>query len=525
MKKNKLGWLLAVPALFGFGMTSCQSNDIADEYIETEGELVEVSLTAVLPEVDTRATLEPNGEKRKFSWESIDLIHVVNADNGAYLGKLGVQNISQSGTSCDFSGQITIPKNATDLHFNFYYLGTEGTIEKNGSSLADMAVSFTEQDGSIASMIKHDILTGKGAYASSAAARKSLGTIKFNRYFAAGYFILKYEDTALDINNIDVMITPEAGSMYTDATLNFQNQTFAKSAGENPSIKVCVTSDEEKRVNNAFFVNFVPTESMQMKFTCTTKEGQSFVGTTKSAWKIGNADYFTKNTAGDPIEIVMKHADGRDDELSLGVAYWSNDGTGMNGYGSDDYTWNNGKLPLTFNINNAAKREGYKFVSWNTQPDGTGDTYYPFNWENVPEGGKTSFIYTKEDYVRDGMAQKETKIVKNLYAQWEKATFDYKISFELGDGVSGTKPADKTGTVNVGETVNVDLPGTGDEGFDLKKEGFDFVGWTVKDGDGTKVSDPYEVGENNKEVILVPKWEAKPSGGIVTAPGSYGDEL
>lgn len=509
MKKNKLGWLLAVPALFGFGMTSCQSNDIADEYIETEGELVEVSLTAVMPEADTRATLEPNGEKRKFSWESIDLIHVVNADNGTYLGKLGVKDISTDGTSCQFNGSITIPKNATNLHFNYYYLGSEGTIEKNGSSLADMAVSFTEQDGSIASMVKHDILTGKGAYETSAAARKSLGTIKFTRYFAAGYFILKYENTVLDINGIDVVITPEAGTMYTDATLNFQNQNFAKSADENPSIKVQVTSDEEKRDKNAFFVNFVPTENLQLKFTCTTKDGQSFVGTTKSAWKIGSADYFTKNTAGNPIEIVMRHTDGRDDERDYTLTYNSNFDTNV---AIPDVVRGTVSAEIAVKDYTAVGSEDNRLPL---------RTYYSFTgWAKTSEG---DVEYTSSDKIT--FAWNDENKTVNLYAKWQWSK--YLIKFEKNDDTEkGDLPKNIDGNVTDGQNPSVSLPKEGDDDFKLSKDGYEFVGWKVKGTDDNNiVSNPYTVTETNPEVTLVPVWKVKQSGGTVTAPVAPGDEL
>lgn len=507
MKKNKLGWLLAVPALFGFGMTSCQSNDIADEYIETEGELVEVSLTAVMPEADTRATLAPDNQDKKvmkFKWESTDKIQVVNAANGKYLGELGVKNISSTGASCQFSGGINIP-DGENLSFNFYYLGTEGAFTKTKNVVDAHSVTFAMQDGSINGMRANDILTGNGTYKNTATATNSLGTIVFERYFSAGYFTLKYDGTTLNVKDTDVTITAAEGTLYPGATLNAMSKSFTPNTEEGKMV-VNVKNDD---IAEAFYLNIVPANGLKMKFSCTVN-GEYFEGTTKNAWNIPTSKYYTNvDNSGGPVVIEMRHTDGRDDERDYTLTYNSNfgenvaisdvvKGTVSAEIAVKDYTAvgsDNNKLPV---------RTYYSFTGWAKTSDG--DVEYT-------SSDKITFAWNDEN-----------KTV-NLYAKWQWSK--YLIKFEKNDDTEkGDLPKDIDGTVAEGNNPSVSLPKEGDDDFKLSKDGYEFVGWKVKGTDDNNiVSNPYTVTETNPEVTLVPVWKVKKSGVTGIAPGATGSDL
>lgn len=59
MKKGIIGWLMALSAVSGLGLSSCQSDEPAMP--TSERGTFEVSLTAALPDDATRASLTPNG--------------------------------------------------------------------------------------------------------------------------------------------------------------------------------------------------------------------------------------------------------------------------------------------------------------------------------------------------------------------------------------------------------------------------------------------------------------------------------
>ncbi len=136
-------------------------------------------------------------------------------------------------------------------------------------------------------------------------------------------------------------------------------------------------------------------------------------------------------------------------------------------------------------------REGYTFVAWNTQPDGSGISY--------SAGSK----YTEEGDV-------------TLYAQWSK---DYVITFDANGG-QGTPD-----TIYKSAGKSVTLPNT-----EPVREGYGFLYWnTEPDGSGTIYTILSEYSDDS-DVVLYAQWEGRyliqfdANGGENTPPSSIKSE-
>lgn len=120
-----------------------------------------------------------------------------------------------------------------------------------------------------------------------------------------------------------------------------------------------------------------------------------------------------------------------------------------------------------------AEREGYRFMGWNTQRDGSGEDYAVGD----------SYNYGSENIV--------------LYAQWAPVL---KVSYDGNGSLSGTVPSDDTEYL-AGDDVTLMNQGN------LEREGYRFVGWnTQADGLGTsyKAGDIFTLSENT---TLYAEWE------------------
>ncbi len=184
MNKKVIGFLLAVPALMGFGLTSC-SDEESIAGATGQDKLVEVNVTASLADM-TRASLTPDKNIIKFEWEVDDEITVVNAGNGKFLGTLKVSKLHSDHRVCDFKGSAAIP--AGKVNLNFYYLGKDQKPSfAQDLTVNDYPVDFSNQDGT-ASFSANDILISTGEY--NDVQDGDLGMVNFNRNFAYGRVIL-----------------------------------------------------------------------------------------------------------------------------------------------------------------------------------------------------------------------------------------------------------------------------------------------------------------------------------------------
>ena len=126
-------------------------------------------------------------------------------------------------------------------------------------------------------------------------------------------------------------------------------------------------------------------------------------------------------------------------------------------------------------MENSFTREGYVFVEWNREPDGSGTTYQD---------------------------QELTSLYENitLYAQWEKAT--YMLTFDANGG-EGSMPAQKF-EYGVSQSINTNL---------FTRDGYVFYGWnTASNGNGTSYTDQQEI-TLTQDITLYAQWKLYASSG------------
>lgn len=457
MNKKVIGFLLAVPALMGLGLTSCSDESSIADKVTAQEKLVNVTLTAQISN-QTRASFDPDKAVLKFSWELDDEIQVVNAANGKFLGKLTVSEVRKDPRVCSFKGNLTIPTGKVKL--NFFYLGKEGKASfGDGLIVNDYPVDFSAQNGK-ANFAENDILISTGEFEN--VENGNLGMINFDRDFAYGRFILKYNGEEVDLNGKSVTISANTGKLYNKASLNFQNAAYAFEEGN-----ITVTPS-----TNDFYVSFFPTEAVNLKFVIEDFDG------TKGNNLLANT-YYTANTDGDPIVVEMRHSDGADDEQAFKLIYDPNytPTSDLN----KEYTKNRvGSADFTVQTYDLFTREGYEIVGWNTEANGNGTAY----------AAGATLTMTFPD------------LEQTLYAQWEKKTYAYTLIFT---DVNGTEKGRKIFNGESPMTVNVvEYEDEAATAF-RTSEGFD--GWALRPNT-TVLVDDVEFDVDHKTVTVCPRyWE------------------
>lgn len=468
MNKKVIGFLLAIPSLMGFGLTSCSDEASLAVNEPSQDKLVNVTVTASLADL-TRASLTPENDKIKFEWDINDKITVVNADNGKYLGTLTVNEIQASDHRvCKFSGSAEIP--AGEVNLNFFYLGKDkkATI-KNDLTIEDYSVDFSQQNGSAASFSANDVLISTGKFTN--VQDGNLGIINFDRNFAYGRFILKYNGDEIALAGKTVTISANSGNLYNKATLNFQTASYTKEEG---SIVVTPTT-------NDFYVSFPETKGVNLKF-----EIEEFNGTKME--KLIADTYYIRNANGDPIVVEMRHSDGSDDPRDFKLIYKSNYSEGP---ADAEYSWK-AVSPYSYTVKTYEKafegkatdltREGYEFIGWAEQaePDVNSKLYQA--------GDPYTVTYPNHT-------------IGTLYAQWEQTEFDYTLVFQDKNGTTlDSQPIKgaKNEKVIVG---NYDDTAAGKLSTEKK-----FKGWALKDAANDVVT-TVDFDETHATVIVVPVFD------------------
>ncbi len=449
MNKKVIGFLLAIPALMGFGLTSCSDEASLAVNEPSQEKLVDVTVTASLADL-TRASLNPDKNIIKFAWDLNDEITVVNAENGKYLGKLTVSKIQESDHRvCEFAGQAAIPTGKVKL--NFFYLGTEGKATYGeGRVVNPYTVDFENQDGT-SKFAENDILISTKELNNVQGG--NLGMINFNREFAYGRFILKYNDEVVDLAGKTVTICANTGKLYNKATLNFQTASYSYEEGA-----IAVTPS-----SNDFYVSFPATDAVNLKFVINDFDG------TKGESLVADT-YYTADDEGNPIVVEMRHTDGSDDKHTFMLTYDSNyEGSTE----TKSFTWE-AVSPYAYTVKgyDLFTREGYVITSWNTQADGKGEKYE----------ADSKYTVTYPDHT-----------TATLYAQWEKSTIDYKVTLKYEDGT--TKDIEAPSTE---DTQKVDLPAAPD------KDGYDFTGWKEEGTEEPVAKNEWNLTKEKPQVTLVP---------------------
>lgn len=189
-------------------------------------------------------------------------------------------------------------------------------------------------------------------------------------------------------------------------------------------------------------------------------------GFTFQNWYIaGNAGAETKVESSTTVEYAGDHTlTAKWTPITYTFKFHPNDGTGN----MDDFVCKYGKK---YNLpKNTFARSGYKFVSWNTNAEGTGTEY------------------TNEQLIEDLVEDDGTII--NLYAQWSANV--YTVTFDPNKG--NTSPTSKQ--VIYGSTYG-ELP-------EATKTGYTFNGWYLN---GQKIESTTTV-TTAEDHTLTAKWTA-----------------
>lgn len=293
MKYNLKSISMALAAMFGMTLASCQNEDAQLNIDNAEGQKEYITVEAILDD-DTRATLTQNQDVLKLAWAVDDKIEVVNASTGKHLGTLSVSEvIANNSKRCKFSGSIDFVSEETTL--NLFYLSGK-TMGLEGKTPTDLSVSFAEQNGTANSFNDFNIMIGKKEnYVSGQGGQ--IDGVKFERHFAYGYFILKCDNEYLDVTDVPITISANTGTLHNVAALKFKEAEYKETEGD---IKVTKTVAGSGEYANAFFVNFFPTSAVNLKFSCDVN-GNHFEGTKGSELLVNT--FYSNNGA--PIVVEM----------------------------------------------------------------------------------------------------------------------------------------------------------------------------------------------------------------------------
>lgn len=461
MKKNLFGWMVAVSALFGMGLASCQSDDnlVIEERMGYKK--IHVSLTASIGGEETRATLTPEGSILKFAWEKGDAIEVINAADGEWLGKLHVTKVQEDVRECIFDGDISAPNGGCAL--NFYYLGKKGVCDaskENKYMPSPLMVDFSTQTGTAEELYDYDILIAQKSYESGV--NGNLGKVDFGRYFSFGRFVLQIDGENLNIAGVPVTISANTGNLYSKSSLSFQSGKFKHEAGT-----ITVTSSSEN-----FYVNLIPSEAVNLKFTCKVGD-DNFEGTIGD--KLKQAFFYSNN--GEPIVVEMKTV------RNYGIRYHSNFDT--------DQTYEDfrtGVIPdegasfvlkETYGETGLPERQGYTFKGWGATDDaGVND---------VESKGTTVEIF-----------ENSYGVIHDYYAVWEKNDIEYTIRYNTGN--TGTIAEQTVSSKN--DEVTIEL----NNGSTLSNPGYEFIGWSNQEN-ATEGQLTWTLTKENPSVELYPVWK------------------
>lgn len=488
MNKKIIGLLLAIPALMGFGLTSCSDEESMAIKETAQERLVDVTLTASLTN-STRASFDPEGNIIKFKWEKDDIVNVVNKATGKWLGKLTVSKVLSDPRTCIFAGQIMIAPGDIDL--NFYYLGKEGSPEFNSDlTVKPYVVDFSNQDGN-ANFAKDDVLIATAHYADASDGK--LGTLDFSRDFAYGRFILKHNGEEVDLTGKTVTISANTGKLYNKTSLDFKNAEYSYEEG---SINITPSS-------NSFYVSLFKSEAVNLKFTVDMGNNTIFEGTIGR--QLDANMYYTENEAGDPTIVEVKNTDGSDDPKIFMIHY--------NLYDGDQGKWVSKQVEESIAADNyemTIKNIDEVFTDYEYDKDIRTLAHWSTNYNNSGQilNAGDSYTFDFNDATTGTIKNKADgtpRIYIQLYAQ-----INYTYKFELDEDVEvvGLDTNDVVYTSNstiswyyfakLGVKV-------------INKDGYSYIGWKDKETNEALnlENNWYKVlwSQKKAKVTLVPIWQ------------------
>ncbi len=492
MANKFFGTKLFAAALTTFALASCQSESTLLEPTANNLRDVELTVTVSKGEMPTRTNLNLSEDQKNLlvTWNKDEIIQVSEPD-GTYAGYLTVTELLDNGKKALFKGTIrTIDEDGTHK-FTFAALGDGVEYSaKRGYAMDDMVYDFSSQVNSgVTALAKNDLLIADGDVEIKGG-KASFNDLLMKRQFAFGRFTLLYNDQPLQFDaNTVVYVNTENNDIKTGATLE-----FPKTITPAGNSSIALTTSK-----NDFYVTFVPGSSeSKIKFNVTINdvlyEGYS------NTYLIEANDFYRKAqglTYGEALPINVRKTDGSDDEHDFNLTYNQN-------FGPKD-TWTDTQKGVGFTytytlsdydkIFNDKTNEGYTFVGWTVNPDGTGDVLLPNATLPVtyPDGNAT------------------------VYAKWEKTVYEYTLNWETADGDpinTQTKETDEDPYKWAVENKQAEQEAP---------EGYEFAGWADKAVDPNTPVVEVKFTKDRREITVVPVYTEKDYNWTVTWKNGYDD--
>lgn len=574
MAKNYFGTKLLATALATFALASCQSESTLLEPVA--GNYRDVVLKGTVSKGDiTRTDLNLSSDQKKLllTWNLGDKIHVSEQD-GKYVGHLLVTGFAdEEHTLAKFEGKVRMLDNDGTQTLSFAYLG-KGVDYKatQGRAMTSHVYDFVSQaNAGVNALAANDLLLADGDVEVKKG-EATFTTLSMKRQFAYGRFTLLYNDEPLQFDeNTVVTINTDANDIKTGATVEFP-KTISP-AGES-SISLATSK-------NDFYVTFVPGSSeSKIKFNVTIN-GDIYEGYSNT-YLIEKNDFYRKANGlevAEALPINVRKTDGSDDEHNFALTYNAN-------YGSKD-TWTDNQsgvgLSYTFTLGDYSNifdetNEGYTFVGWTLNADGSGDVLVPnatlsvvypdgnatvyakweeteYTWNvtwkdgytenplktetykgtnNYDISGKYPADPTREGYKFTGWAPQVSKLTKDqleveIVAQWKKNVVDYKLTYHQNLNSSTLTIDDTPDPATTADSYDFDVAEYDALGpvWTSTHGGYVFTGWNTKaDGTGTT----YAPGSKFNRTVdqptgnLYAQWKKEASGGVIVAPGAGGSD-
>lgn len=258
--------LIFLMALF---IASCDSEE--EELKITSGSSVTLTITASLPST-TRTTVAESAGSIQCTWESADVLYLVNPATGAVLGSLS--NQSGEVINAEFTGTIN---NLTTGNYAVYYMGHGKTLSTGAT--AD-SVNISSQSGTLNSLSAYDVMYGSCQITVSGSEYFfNAGNVTMQKLYAFSHFALSTGATGI------TKITLSGTRVISSAKLALSSAIFTNQVEGVITINNPTSSGE-------FYVALIPITGIIPIFNAFKSSGNTFYYGSLASSNISAGDYY-----------------------------------------------------------------------------------------------------------------------------------------------------------------------------------------------------------------------------------------
>lgn len=508
MKFHKISYMLAIPALM---LASCSNlnEDVPLEESSEGGTLVQMIVSATRDnDFLTRSELTHDEEANKLSakWTEGDKLLVTNKE-GTKLGYLDLKEGYAGQSKAVFEGNVIINdvEDGGTVDLNYYYLGTATDPQSDVENKGTYEHDYSTQNGTLKYLSDYDILSVEKTV-KVVDGKSYIDNIDFKRRVSFARFNLNFPE---GVSADSYSITVSGDEMRNKASISLTNN-FSTTKGD-----VVVNTN-----SNNFYMTFLPTENAADFVFTTIVGGKEYRGTINIDKPVPQGIFFCRkneNTGVFGINVEMQEAKQYrvfyhikitdiDESDKDGVRICTSLPDIVSGAEAASYrvlNFTGPRLDLNEDIKNEANfTDGYlyEFLGWGTEEsakkswasDNLGVEYEAKENESDSEPAVNDPIdlttVQTEEKVENGITYHDL----HLYAKG--SVMQYKLECVYGDkgqyvawGAAGKNRL--IGWCEIKLTGGVTNP---------KKEGYELVGWSRKDGSGKLINEdtPIQWGSN-----------------------------